>query len=74
MKPEPPKPPPLRHLMGYEWVNEYELVDWYTSIGKLYPDPIQPSNWFLDLFKKGYQIKLDKSLTKNRILCTEWPK
>lgn len=31
MKPEPPT---LRHLRGYEWVNEYELVDWYTSIGK----------------------------------------
>lgn len=74
MKPEPPKPPPLRHLRGYEWVNEYELVDWYTSIGKLYPHPQKSSNWFLDLFKKDYHIKLDYSLTKNRMLCTEWPR
>lgn len=74
MKPEPPKPPPLRHLRGYEWVNEYELVDWYTSIGKLYTRTQETSNWLLDLFKKDYQIKLDKSLTKNRMLCTEWPR
>lgn len=72
MKLEPPKPPPLRHLRGYEWINEYELVDWYTSIGKLYPHPQKSSNWFLDLFKKDYHIKLDRSLSKNRILCTEW--
>lgn len=74
MKPEPPKPPPLRHLQGYTWVNEYELVDWYTSIGKLYTRTQETSNWFLDLFKKDYQIKLDKSLSNNRMLCTEWPR
>lgn len=74
MKLEPPACPPMRHLQGYTWINEYELVEWYTSIGKLYTRAQKSTYWLLDLFKKDYQIKLDKSLTKNRMLCTEWPR
>lgn len=72
-----PKPPPMRCLQGYTWVNEWELVEWYTNAGKPY-DRIDlhetKSNWFLDLFKQGYQIKLDVALYRNRMLCVEWPR
>lgn len=74
-KPEPPKPPPMRCMLNYSWVNEWELVDWYTDAGKLY-DRIdlntRKSNWFLDLFKRDYQIKLYRSLMKNQMMCMEW--
>ena len=77
MKPEPPKAPPMRHLQGYTWVNEWELVDWYTDAGKLYDRRSVYEDrwsWFFNLFKRDYQIKLEKSLMKNRMMCTEWPR
>jgi len=74
MKPQVPKPPPMRALKGYEWVNEWELVDWYTNMQMLYPHPQKKLNWFEKLFKKDYQIKLEHSLTRNRMMCTEWPR
>lgn len=73
-RPSPPKPPPMRALLNYTWVNEYELVDWYTDAGKLYDKHRPSSNWFTDLFKKDWQKKLDVSLSRNRMLCTEWPR
>lgn len=79
LKLEPPKPPPMRCMQGYTWVNEWELVDWYTNNGKIY-DRINfyedrwSWSWFSNLFKRDYQIKLDKALSKNRMLCTEWPR
>lgn len=77
MKQEPPAGPPMRNLQGYTWVNEYELVDWYTAMGKLY-DKRQfyedRFSWFMNLFKRDYEIKLEKSLRKNRMLCPEWPR
>lgn len=76
-KPEPPKPLPMRCMQGYTWVNEWELVDWYTDIGRLYDKRNMYGDrwsWFSNLFKRDYQIKLDKALSKNRMMCTEWPK
>ncbi len=76
-KPEPPKPPPMRCMLNYVWINEWELVDWYTSLGKPYVRinlHEGKSNWFTNLFKRDYQIKLDESLSRNRMLCTEWPR
>lgn len=73
-KPQPPKPPPMRALLNHRWVNEWELVDWYTDMSMLYPHPQKKLNWFEKLFKKDYQIKLDKSLMGNRMMCTEWPR
>lgn len=76
-KPEPPNPPPMRDIQGYTWVNEYELVDWYTAMGKLYDKRHfyeDRFSWFMNLFKRDYEIKLEKSLMKNRMLCTEWPR
>lgn len=72
-----PKPPPMRKLQGYTWVNEWELVEWYTSMGKLYDRRSvyeERWNWFFNLFRAEYQIKLDKALMKNRMMCTEWPR
>lgn len=77
MKLGPPKPPPMRCLQGYLWINEWELVDWYTDAGKLYVRINlceRNSNWFTDLFKKDWQKTLDASLSRNRMLCTEWPR
>lgn len=77
IKPKAPIPPPMRHLQGYTWVNEWELVDWYTDAGKLYDKRSVYEDrwsWFFNLFKRDYQIKLEKSLMKNRMMCTEWPR
>lgn len=69
MKGEPPKPPPMRALLNYQWVNEWELVDWYTDMLILYPMPQKKLNWFEKLFKKDWQKKLDASLSRNRMMC-----
>jgi hypothetical protein len=64
-------------MQGYTWVNEWELVDWYTDMGKLYDKRSIYEDrwgWFFNLFKRVYQIKLEKSLMKNRMVCTEWPR
>lgn len=77
-KPEPPKPPPMREYSGYTRVNEYKTVDWYTEMGKLYPDVListrLPKTWFGRLFMNEDQKMLERSLTKNRMLCAEWPR
>jgi len=73
---EPPKPPPMREYRGYTRVNEYKTVDWYTDAGKLYPEGLVsariPKTWFFRLFMTEDQKILEKSLMKNRMLCTEW--
>lgn len=78
MKLEPPKPPPMREYSGYTRVNEYKTVDWYTEMGKLYPDVListrLPKTWFGRLFMNEDQKMLERSLTKNRMLCAEWPR
>jgi hypothetical protein len=74
MKLEPPKPPPRRALRGYTRVNEWELVDWYTSMSIPYPHPQKKLNWFDELFMSEDQKLLEKSLMKNRMMCTEWPR
>lgn len=75
---EPPRPPPMREYSGYTRVNEYKTVDWYTDAGKLYPEvlistPI-PNTWFFRLFMSEDKKMLEKSLMKNRTMCTEWPR
>lgn len=77
-KVEPPKPPPMREYNGLVRVNQYKDVDWYTETGKLYPEVListrLPKTWFGRLFMSEDQKKLEKSLTKNRMMCTEWPR
>lgn len=76
-KPIPPKPLPMRCMRNYVWINEYELVDWYTDAGKLYTriDLYEGHwGWLRNLFKRDYELKLDESLTRNRMICTEWPR
>lgn len=78
MKPSPPKPPPMREYGGLVRVNEYKTVDWYTEQGKLYPEVLVstrlPTTWFGRLFMNEDQKMLEMSLTKNRMMCTEWPR
>lgn len=75
---EPPKPPPMREYRGFTLVNEYKTVDWYTQSVKLFPENLittrLPTTWFGRLFMNEDQKMLERSLTKNRMLCTEWPK
>lgn len=75
-KPEPPKPPPIRkYRTGFAdvLINEWESVDWYTSIGKPYPYERKfPKFWFFRLFMREYEIKLEKSLKINREMYKEW--
>lgn len=77
---EPPKPPPMRELKGPYGVlvNEYKTVDWYTDMGKLVDENTLstkiPKTWFGRLFMSEDQKMLEKSLTKNQMMCTEWPK
>jgi len=68
------KPPPMWHLQGYTWVNEHELVEWYTDMGKLYAKRVYEDrfSWFSKWFKRDYELKLEQSLTRNRMMCTEW--
>lgn len=78
MKLQPPKPPPMEEYRGYTRVNEYKTVDWYTDMGKLV-DPIilstrLPTTWFGRLFMSEDQKMLERSFTRNRMLCTEWPR
>lgn len=81
-KPDPPKPPPMRKYKSFGWgellVNEYETLDWYTDMGKLV-DPITlstqlPKTWLGRLFMSEDQKMLERSLTRNRMMCTEWPR
>lgn len=74
IKPKAPIPPPMRELKGYTWVNEWELVDWYTNMVLAYPHPQKKLNWFEKLFKKGWQIKLEESLDRNKALCGDFYK
>jgi hypothetical protein len=70
-----PESPPMRKLQGYTWVNEWELVDWYTSLGMLYPRKSAYSDrfsWFSRLFKRDYQIKLEYSLELNKKIYEEY--
>lgn len=77
---EPPKPPPMRELKGPfgVLVNEYKTVDWYTDMGKLVdPNTLStqlPTTWFGRLFISEDQKMLERSLTRNRMMCTEWPR
>lgn len=79
-KPQPPTPPPMREYKGAYGVrvNEYKDVDWYTETGKLYPEEYLvtklPASWIGRLFMSEDQKLLEKALTKNRMLCTEWPR
>ena len=74
---EPPKPPPMRkYRTGFAdvLINEYESVDWYTSIGKLYPHERKFHRfWFFRLFMGEHELKLEKSLKVNTEMCKEWP-
>jgi len=72
IKPKAPIPPPIRALLNYRWVNEWELVDWYTDMVLPYPHPQKKLNWFEKLFKKDWQIKLEESLGRNKALCGEF--
>lgn len=77
---KPPAPPPMREYKGAYGlrVNEYKTVDWYTEMGKLYPEDELlnklPSSWLGRLFMSEEEKMLEKSLTKNRMMCTEWPR
>jgi hypothetical protein len=81
-KPTPPAPPPMRKYKSFGWgellVNEYETVDWYTNMGKLVDEndltTKLPKTWLGRLFMNDHERRLEKSLSKNRMLCTEWPK
>ena len=81
-KPDPPKPPPMKKYkssLGCNIVvNEYETVDWYTDMGKLVdPNTLStqlPKTWLGRLFMSEDQKMLERSLTRNRMMCTEWPR
>lgn len=74
IKKDAPNPPPMRQLQGYTWVNEYELVDWYTDMGMLYPKNVQEDRfgWLSILFKRDYEIKLEYSLKLNKKIHEEY--
>lgn len=74
IKPKAPIPPPMRALKGYTWVNEWELVDWYTDMGMLYPKNVYEDRfgWLVSLFKRDYQIKLEHSLRLNKKIHEEY--
>ena len=64
-----PTPPPMMTILNHGWVNEWELVDWYTDMRIIYPHPQKKLNWFGKVFKKDYQIRLEDSLVRNQVLC-----
>lgn len=70
--------PPMREYNGIVRVNEYKTVDWYTERNILYPPVListrLPTSWLGRLFMNNDQKMLEKSLTKNRMMCTEWPR
>ncbi len=74
------QPPPMRELKGPYGVlvNEYKTVDWYTDMGKLVDGNSLstkiPKTWFGRLFMREDQKMLERALTKNRMMCTEWPR
>lgn len=74
IKPKAPIPPPMRALRNYQWVNEWELVDWYTNMVLPYPHPQKKLNWWEKLFRKDWQIKFEESLERNKALCGEFCK
>lgn len=57
MKGIKPRPPPMRHLHPVKgWVNELDMVLWYTEMEKLYPHPITWMRLFLNKeLKKAYE-------------------
>ncbi len=61
--------PPRRLLRGcikgWEWVNEYELVDWYTEMGRKYKEVKTEITWFDKIFMPEHKRKLLKSLEEN---------
>jgi len=57
--PKKPKPPHCRKFKGYKWVNEAELVDWYTDIGLTYPENFSK----LTLF---FNPALKKAIIRNK--------
>ena len=73
-----PIPPPMRKYKSFGWgetlVNEYESVEWYTNMGKLYPHEVRDKNWLERLFMKEHEVKLEEALRVNRELCREWPR
>ena len=77
-KSEPPEAPPMRrYRAGFAdvLINEWESVDWYTSIGKLYPYERKfPQFWFFRLFMSEHELKLENSLKINKEICREWPR
>lgn len=62
----PPKPPPCRLLRNSEWINEWELVEWYTSIGKQYKDVETKVTWFDKLSMSYHKQKLLEALEENK--------
>ena len=61
LRSHPPPAPPLRWMCGCEWVNEWQLVDWYTAIGKRYPNQYSGRKWF----KREWEKKLLESIEIN---------
>lgn len=68
----------MREYNGFTLVNEYKTIDWHTDCGILFPDCMittrLPKTWFGRLFMSEDQKMLERSLTKNRMMCTEWPR
>lgn len=64
-----PHPTPhLRWLLGRcEWVNEYQTVDWYTSIGERCPSQYSGRKWF----KREWEKKLLESIEINHQVVKE---
>ena len=56
-----PPPPPPRLLSECGWVNEHETVDWYTTIGKQYPNQYSGRKWF----KREWEKKLLEGIEIN---------
>jgi len=60
-----PKPPPCRLLRGCEWVNEYELVDWYTAMGRKYREVHTEFGIIDKIFISEHKRKLKEALERN---------
>lgn len=68
INPELPKPPPMRAIRDYIWVNEWELVDWYTDKGVEYGNIVTSGKTIFDkLLGCEYKTKLEASLERNRL-------
>lgn len=60
-----PLAPPCRHMYNYKWMNEWELVEWYTKIGKNYGQPQTEFNILDKVFMPDYKNKLIAALEEN---------